>query len=71
MTALAIASSNCKQQTRPLVRVGVPRQQTQNDLKVIKIWSWTLDGCLTPRQTGRLTVSRNITLTLILSSVNQ
>jgi hypothetical protein len=29
-----------------------------------KNWSRVPDGCLTPRQTGRLTVGRNITLTL-------
>jgi hypothetical protein len=26
-------------------------------------WLWVWDGCLAPRQTGRLTVGRNITLT--------
>jgi hypothetical protein len=31
---------------------------------LIEIWSWAPDGCLTPRQTGRLAVGRNITLTL-------
>jgi hypothetical protein len=46
MTALARASSNCKRQTRPLIREGAP------------------NGCFVPRQTGRLTVGRNITLTL-------
>jgi hypothetical protein len=30
MTALARASSNCKQQTRPLVRENAPHQQTHN-----------------------------------------
>jgi hypothetical protein len=33
-------------------------------LTVIKIWSKAPSGCLTPKQTGRVTVSRNITLTL-------
>jgi hypothetical protein len=29
-----------------------------------KNWSRVPDGCLTPRRTGRLTVGRNVTLTL-------
>jgi hypothetical protein len=33
-------------------------------LIVIKIWSWAPDGCLTQRQTGRLTVDCNVTSTL-------
>jgi hypothetical protein len=32
-------------QTRPLVREGVPHQQTRNCLTVIKIWYWAPDGC--------------------------
>jgi hypothetical protein len=63
MTALARTNSNCKRQTRPLVREGLPHQQTSNCLTVIKIVSWVPDGCLSPRQTGRMTVCRNITLT--------
>jgi hypothetical protein len=51
------------QQTSPLVREGVRHQQTRNSLAVIKIWSWVPNGCLTPRETGRLTVDRNINLT--------
>jgi hypothetical protein len=39
MTALARASSNCKRQTRPLVREGVSNQQTRNYQTIIKIWS--------------------------------
>jgi hypothetical protein len=31
------------------------------------MWSWAPDGCLTSRQTGWLTVGRNITLTLTLT----
>jgi hypothetical protein len=38
-TALARISSNCKRQTRPLVRESAPHQQTSNCLTVIKIWS--------------------------------
>jgi hypothetical protein len=37
ITALARASSNSKQQTRPLVRESAPHQQTRNCLTVIKI----------------------------------
>jgi hypothetical protein len=62
MTALARTSSNCKRETRPLVREVTPHQQTRNWLTVTKIWSWTPDGGLIPRQT----VGRIITLTLIL-----
>jgi hypothetical protein len=54
MTALARASSYCKRQTRPLVRESAPRKQTHN----------CPDGCFIPRETGQLTVGRNITLTL-------
>jgi hypothetical protein len=36
-------------------------------LTIIKIWSWTPDGGLTERETGRLTVGRNITLTFTLT----
>jgi hypothetical protein len=39
MTELAWASSNCKRQTRPLVRETAPHQQTRNSLTLIKIWS--------------------------------
>jgi hypothetical protein len=39
MTALAKASSNCKWQTRPLVRESAPHQQNRNCLTIIKIWS--------------------------------
>jgi hypothetical protein len=64
MTALARTSSNCKRQTHSLVRESAPHQQTRNCLTVIKIWSWSPDGCFIPRQTGRLTVGRNIRLRL-------
>jgi hypothetical protein len=40
MTALARASSNCKQrQTRPLVREVAPTQQTRKCQTIIEIWS--------------------------------
>jgi hypothetical protein len=35
-----------------------------NCVMVIKIWSYVPHGCFIPRQTGRLTVGRNVTLTL-------
>jgi hypothetical protein len=68
MTALARTSNNCKRQTRPLVREGALHRHIRNCLAVIKICSWAPDGGVTPRQTGRLTVGRNITLSLIQSS---
>jgi hypothetical protein len=67
MTALAMASGNCEGQIRPILREGAPHEQTYNCLTVIKIWSWAPDGCLTPKQPGRLAVGHNITLTLILA----
>jgi hypothetical protein len=66
MTALARTSSNCKRETRPLVRESAPHQQTHNCLAIIKIWLWAPDGCFIPRETGRLTVGRNIRLRLRL-----
>jgi hypothetical protein len=60
-----------KLQTRPLIRESAPSQQACNCHTVIKIWSEAPDGCLTPRQTGRLTVGRNITLTLTLPVSSQ
>jgi hypothetical protein len=62
VTSRRVSCSKCKGQTRPLAREGAPHRQTRNCLTVIKIWSWAPDGCLKPRQTGRLTVRRNITL---------
>jgi hypothetical protein len=49
---------------RSLVREDASHQQTCNSLTATEIWSWAPDGYLTPRQTGRLTVGRSITLTL-------
>jgi hypothetical protein len=44
---------------------GRPTLLICNCIKIIKErkknWSGVLDGCLTPRQTGRLTIGRNIT----------
>jgi hypothetical protein len=39
MTELASASSNGKQQTRPLVREGAAHEEAHNRLAGIKIWS--------------------------------
>jgi hypothetical protein len=61
MTVLVRNSSNCKWQTCPHVREGAPHQHTHNCLAVTKIWSLAPDGGFTPRQTGQLTVGRNIT----------
>jgi hypothetical protein len=47
------------------------RKQDRNCLTVINIWSYAPDGCFMPRQTGRLTVGRNITLTLTLTIEQQ
>jgi hypothetical protein len=55
-----------KLRTRPLVREGATKLHTRN-LKEIsrrkKNWAHIPDGRLTPRQTGRLTVGRKLTLT--------
>jgi hypothetical protein len=64
-------SKNWKLQTQLLVREGTPHQQIQNCLKNNqrengKNWSLVPDGCLIPGRTGRLTVGRNITVTLTL-----
>jgi hypothetical protein len=39
MTALARTSSNCKRQTRSLVRESAPHQRTRIRLTAIKVWS--------------------------------
>jgi hypothetical protein len=49
---------------------GHTRQQPRNCLKYLKkekIWSRVRGGRLASRQTGRLTVGRNVTLTLTLT----
>jgi hypothetical protein len=66
MTALARTRTNCEEQIPPLVREGAPHQHTRNCLTVIKIWYWAPEWGLTPRQSDRLTVDCNITLTLTL-----
>jgi hypothetical protein len=70
MTPLARTNSNCKRQICPLVREGAPHQPTRNCLIVITIWSRAPDGGLTPRQTGRLTVGRDRTLTWLCGNLN-
>jgi hypothetical protein len=62
MTELARISSNCKRKTRPLVRDSAPHQETRKCRTLIKFWSYAPDGCFIRRQTGRLTVGRNIRL---------
>jgi hypothetical protein len=62
MTALASASSNCKRQIRPLVR-DASRQQSRNCPTVTKTGLGPQMGLDT--KTGRLTVGRNITSTLV------
>jgi hypothetical protein len=66
MTALARPYSNCKRQTRPLAREGAPYQQARNCLtnkNLVLDSRWVFDT----RETGRLTVGRNITSTLTLN----
>jgi hypothetical protein len=57
-------------QTRPLVRERATNLQNRKCLKEIswrmKNWSQVPDGRLTPRQTGRLTVSRKLTHSVTL-----
>jgi hypothetical protein len=67
MIAQARFSSNCKLWIRPLVREGVLYQQTRNCLILISTLSLARDECLRAKQTDRLTVGRDITLTLSLS----
>jgi hypothetical protein len=43
-----------------------PHQQTRNCLTGTKILSWTPNGCLTPGQTDRLTVDRNLIWTWVV-----
>jgi hypothetical protein len=67
MTELARPSNNWKLQTRPLVKEGAPQQQIHNCLKTIKERGRRISrGCLTPRRTGRLIISRNTTLWVLL-----
>jgi hypothetical protein len=49
---------------------GHPTSENYNCLTVTKIWSWTPNGGLILRQTGRMTVGRNIILTLTLLAVS-
>jgi hypothetical protein len=63
MTALTRPSSNCKRQTRALVREGAPHKETRSYLTDNKNLVLGLKWVLDTRQTGQLTVDRNITLT--------
>jgi hypothetical protein len=65
-TVLAKTSSNLTNRLtdRHLVTEGAPHEQTHNYLTVTKTWCWGPRYGFTPRRTGRLTVGRNIILTL-------
>jgi hypothetical protein len=63
MIALLRRSSNCKLQTHPLISEGALHEHVCN-LTAIKILLWAPVGCLTPRETDRLAIDHNITLTL-------
>jgi hypothetical protein len=54
MSVLERPSNSYKLQTHPLIREGAPYQEPVSSPTVIRIWPWALDGCLIPRQTGRL-----------------
>jgi hypothetical protein len=65
-TALGMLRKNWKLQTRLLVREGSPHTQIRNCIQIIKERRWETgrgapDGCLAPRESGRLTVGHNIT----------
>jgi hypothetical protein len=47
-----------------LLRDGVPHEGTRNCLPVIRRWAWAPDECLVSRHTGRLTVDRNMNLSV-------
>jgi hypothetical protein len=47
-----------------------PKLSKNNQRENGKNWSRVLDGCLTPGRTGRLTVGRNVTLTLTLTKLS-
>jgi hypothetical protein len=57
----ALGSSSSPPATR---RANAPHQQTRNCRTIIKILSQAPDGCFIPRQTGGLTVGRNVRLRL-------
>jgi hypothetical protein len=66
--ALQITNPSSRQRGRPTSTNS--QLSKNNQLEKGKNWFRVPDGCLTPRRTGRLTVSRNITLmTLTLTSV--
>jgi hypothetical protein len=64
------AQQKLKTAGRTSRQIGRPHQQTRICLKREKRKNWLRvpDGCLTSRQTGRLTVGRNITLILTIQS---
>jgi hypothetical protein len=66
MTALARASSYCKRQVCPLVRESAQHEQTRNCETEIKNLVVSPRWVLYSKETGRLTVGRNIRLRLRL-----
>jgi hypothetical protein len=67
MTSLARPSSNVNDRPVLSSERASHIKEPRSCLRVITPWSWNPDGCLAPRQTGRLTAGRNITLILTLS----
>jgi hypothetical protein len=67
VTAMARPRCNCtsKLQAHPLFREGAPHQETRNCQTENKNLVMGPDGCLKPRQTGRLIVGRNLTSTSV------
>jgi hypothetical protein len=64
-TALESTSSNCKGQTRPSIRDGVPHPETPNCLLVTMMCAWAQNRDIRPRQIGPMTSGRNMTQSLI------
>jgi hypothetical protein len=67
--------SDCKLQTRPLVREGALQEEQQSNCHYRKdkdkIWSWAPKGSTIPRRTGRLIVGRKIYSTQLNSTLRQ
>jgi hypothetical protein len=58
---LKITDQTSRQKGGP--KLTNPQRSRSNQREKKKNWSRVPDGCLTPGQTGRLTVGRNMTLT--------
>jgi hypothetical protein len=67
-TALARPSNDWVLEILPTVREGIPTWTnswlSKNNFKIRRNWLRDSDECLVPRETGRLTVGRDMTLTL-------